>query len=226
VKPHIGDGGDICLEINQQAEELAGTSSSAGPITSTRSQKTSVVAKNEETLVLGGIMQDRDIEEVSKVPVLGDIPLLGNLFRHTVKTRTKVNLLVFLTSHVIQSNQRRPRATAGPARGHLACARARDERCDRAALKTGRRELRDVMSAASWLAPERSHRWARGGQVRIARGESRLRPAGSAPWNPLAVLGSPSRSRTGRSSSETSRANGLSSRGARRYRPRPTARRR
>jgi len=104
VKPHIGDGGDIRLEINQQAEELAGTSSSAGPITSTRSQKTSVVAKNEETLVLGGIMQDRDIEEVSKVPVLGDIPLLGNLFRHTVKTRTKVNLLVFLTPHVIQSS--------------------------------------------------------------------------------------------------------------------------
>ncbi|MDP1916863.1 MAG: type II secretion system secretin GspD [Myxococcales bacterium] len=104
VKPHIGDGGDIRLEINQQAEELAGTSSSAGPITSTRSQKTSVVAKNEETLVLGGIMQDRDIEEVSKVPFFGDIPLIGNLFRHTVKTRTKVNLLVFLTPHVIQSS--------------------------------------------------------------------------------------------------------------------------
>ncbi|MDP3499719.1 MAG: type II secretion system secretin GspD [Myxococcales bacterium] len=104
VKPHIGDGGDIRLEINQQAEELAGTSSSAGPITSTRSQKTSVVAKNEETLVLGGIMQDRDIEEVSKVPFFGDIPLIGNLFRHTVKTRTKVNLLVFLTPHVIHGS--------------------------------------------------------------------------------------------------------------------------
>jgi general secretion pathway protein D len=104
VKPHIGDGGDIRLEINQQAEELAGSSSAAGPITSTRSQKTSVVAKNDETLVLGGIMQDRDIEEVSKVPLLGDIPLIGNLFRHTVKTRNKVNLLVFLTPHVIQSS--------------------------------------------------------------------------------------------------------------------------
>ena len=104
VKPHIGDGGDIRLEINQQAEELAGTSSSAGPITSTRSQKTSVVAKNEETLVLGGIMQDREIEEVSKVPLLGDIPVLGALFRNTTKTKTKVNLLVFLTPHVIQSS--------------------------------------------------------------------------------------------------------------------------
>ncbi|MFO0599934.1 MAG: type II secretion system secretin GspD [Myxococcaceae bacterium] len=104
VKPHIGDGDDIRLEINQQAEELAGTSSSAGPITSTRGQKTMVVAKNEETLVLGGIMQDRDIEQVDKTPVLGDIPLLGALFRHTVKTKTKVNLVVLLTPHIIQSS--------------------------------------------------------------------------------------------------------------------------
>lgn len=102
VKPHIGEAGDIRLEINQQAEELAGTSSSAGPITSTRSQKTTVVAHDAETLVLGGIMQDREIEQISKVPLLGDIPLLGNLFRNTIKTKSKVNLLVFLTPHVIR----------------------------------------------------------------------------------------------------------------------------
>jgi general secretion pathway protein D len=102
VKPHIGDGDDIRLEINQQAEELAGTTSSAGPITSTRNQRTTVVAKNEETLVLGGIMQDRDIDLISKVPFLGDIPILGQLFRSTSKKRTKVNLLVFLTPHIIR----------------------------------------------------------------------------------------------------------------------------
>ena len=101
VKPHIGAGEDIRMEVHQTAEELAGTSSSAGPITSTRSQKTTVVAKNEETIVLGGIMQDRELEQVSKVPVLGDIPLIGQLFRRTAKTKTKVNLLVFLTPHII-----------------------------------------------------------------------------------------------------------------------------
>ncbi|MFT3713208.1 MAG: type II secretion system secretin GspD [Archangium sp.] len=104
VKPHIGDGDDIRLEIDQQAEELTGISNTAGPLTATRGQKTMVVAKNEETLVLGGIMQDRDIEQVSKTPVLGDIPVLGALFRHSTKTKTKVNLLVFLTPHVIQSS--------------------------------------------------------------------------------------------------------------------------
>lgn len=101
VKPHIGAGEDIRMEINQAAEELAGTSTSAGPITSTRSQKTTVVAKNEETIVLGGIMQDREIDGVSKVPLLGDIPLIGQLFRSTKKMKTKVNLLVFLTPHII-----------------------------------------------------------------------------------------------------------------------------
>lgn len=101
VKPHIGAGEDIRMEVNQTAEELAGTSSAAGPITSTRSQKTTVVAKNEETIVLGGIMQDREIDSVSKVPLLGDIPLIGQLFRSTKKTKSKVNLLVFLTPHII-----------------------------------------------------------------------------------------------------------------------------
>ena len=104
VKPHIGDGDTIRLEIDQQAEEIAG-GNDFGPITSTRTQKTTVVAHDAETLVLGGIMQDRDIEKVSKVPVLGDIPILGRLFRHTDKTKTKVNLLVFLTPHIIREQR-------------------------------------------------------------------------------------------------------------------------
>lgn len=101
VKPHIGDGEDIRLEINQQAEEVSGKND-LGPITSTRGQKATVIARNEETVVLGGIMQDREIDDVSKVPVLGDLPIIGGLFRRTGKTHTKVNLLVFLTPHIIR----------------------------------------------------------------------------------------------------------------------------
>lgn len=101
VKPHIGEGDNIRLEINQSAEEVAGENK-LGPITSTRSQKTQVVARDEETVVLGGIMQDREIESVSKTPFLGDIPLLGALFRWSSKKKTKVNLLVFLTPHIIR----------------------------------------------------------------------------------------------------------------------------
>jgi general secretion pathway protein D len=101
VKPHIGDGDTVRLEINQQAEELDGANS-LGPITSTRGQKTAVVAEDQETIVLGGIMQDRVIETVSKTPLLGDIPILGHLFRYTKTQKFKVNLLVFLTPHIIR----------------------------------------------------------------------------------------------------------------------------
>ena len=89
------------LEISQQAEELAGANS-LGPITSTRGQKTAVVAQDEQTVVLGGIMQDRIIESSSKTPFLGDIPILGRLFRYDTKKKIKVNLLVFLTPHIIR----------------------------------------------------------------------------------------------------------------------------
>ncbi|MBX7101451.1 MAG: type II secretion system secretin GspD [Myxococcaceae bacterium] len=101
VKPHIGDGDHVRLEINQSAEEISGQNS-LGPITSTRSQKTAVVAQDGQTLVLGGIMQDRDVEGVSKTPLLGDIPVLGHLFRNTTHKKTKVNLLVFLTPHIVR----------------------------------------------------------------------------------------------------------------------------
>jgi len=102
VKPHIGEGDNVRLDINQTAEEVSG-SNSLGPITSTRAQKTTIVARDSETIVLGGMMKDRVIEGVSKTPFLGDLPVLGRLFRHETKTKIKVNLLVFLTPHVIRT---------------------------------------------------------------------------------------------------------------------------
>ena len=51
--------------------------------------------------MLGGIMQDRDIDTVAKIPGLGDLPLVGRLFRTTTTTKSKVNLLVFLTPHIV-----------------------------------------------------------------------------------------------------------------------------
>ncbi|MBK7862367.1 MAG: type II secretion system secretin GspD [Archangiaceae bacterium] len=100
VKPHISSGEHIRLDVNQSAEEVSGKND-LGPITSTRAQKTTIVADDGETVVLGGIMQDRVIENVSKTPVLGDLPIIGRLFRYEEKKKVKVNLLVFLTPHVI-----------------------------------------------------------------------------------------------------------------------------
>lgn len=109
VKPQINESDFIRMTITEQTEEIASTDPVLGPTTSKRSAKTTVVAKDQETVVIGGIMQDRTIESVSKVPILGDVPLLGHLFRETTRRKTKTNLLLFLTPYIIrdQSDFRR-----------------------------------------------------------------------------------------------------------------------
>jgi general secretion pathway protein D len=104
VKPQINESDYIRLVINEQTEEIASQDPVLGPTTSKRSAKTTVVARNQETVVIGGIMQDRTIESVAKVPVLGDIPILGHLFREQTHRRVKTNLLLFLTPYIIKDN--------------------------------------------------------------------------------------------------------------------------
>ncbi|MDC0714852.1 type II secretion system secretin GspD [Stigmatella sp. ncwal1] len=103
VKPQINESDFIRMVITEQTEEIASSDPVLGPTTSKRSAKTTVVAKDQETVVIGGIMQDRTIESVSKVPILGDIPLLGHLFRDTTRRKTKTNLLLFLTPYIIRN---------------------------------------------------------------------------------------------------------------------------
>ena len=109
VKPQINDSDYIRLALTMQTEEIASNDPVLGPTTSKRSVKNTVVARDQETVVLGGIMQDRTIESVSKVPLLGDIPILGYLFRETTKQKVKTNLLLILTPYIIrdQSDFRR-----------------------------------------------------------------------------------------------------------------------
>jgi general secretion pathway protein D len=102
IKPQINDSDYIRLVISEQTEEIASQDRVLGPTTSKRSAKTTVVAKNQETVVIGGIMQDRTIDSVRKVPILGDLPILGHLFRETDRKKVKTNLLLFLTPYIIR----------------------------------------------------------------------------------------------------------------------------
>jgi general secretion pathway protein D len=104
VKPQINDSDYVRLVIHEQIEEIASQDPVLGPTTSKRSAKTTVVAKDQETVVIGGIMQDRLVESVSKTPILGDIPLLGNLFRQQTRKKVKTNLLLFLTPYIIRES--------------------------------------------------------------------------------------------------------------------------
>lgn len=102
IKPQINESDYVRLVINEQIEEIASSDPVLGPTTSKRSAKTTVIAKDQETIVIGGIMQDRLVESVSKTPLLGDIPLLGNLFRQQSRRKVKTNLLLFLTPYIIR----------------------------------------------------------------------------------------------------------------------------
>lgn len=106
VIPHIHDGEAIRLEVEATAESVAQTtvSGSADLITNKRSIKTMILSDDRETIVLGGLIRDDVREVVSKVPLLGDIPLIGWLFRSKSTNQVKSNLMVFLRATIVSDS--------------------------------------------------------------------------------------------------------------------------
>lgn len=103
IKPQISEGDYIRLEINQEISQVKDFKGQAiDLITTKRSAKTNVVVKNKETVVIGGLIQDTEENVTNKVPFLGDIPLLGWMFKTTSKVRKKTNLVLLLTPHIIK----------------------------------------------------------------------------------------------------------------------------
>jgi general secretion pathway protein D len=106
IKPQIGEGGTVRMTIFQESssisQQVAPGTSNAGPSTDKRSIESTVVVDDGAILVLGGLIEDRFTDQKSKVPLLGDIPLLGNLFRSESRTRRRTNLMVFLRPVVLR----------------------------------------------------------------------------------------------------------------------------
>ncbi|HPF59606.1 MAG TPA: type II secretion system secretin GspD [Candidatus Competibacteraceae bacterium] len=98
VKPQINEGNAVKLEIEQEVSSVVPSANAAtqGPTTNKRSIKTIVMVEDEQILVLGGLIDDQLTESAQKVPLLGDMPLLGNLFRYRNTSKLKRNLMVFL----------------------------------------------------------------------------------------------------------------------------------
>jgi len=105
VKPHIHDGEAIRLEVEATAESVSSTSvdGSADLITNKRSIKTMILSDDQETIVLGGLIRDDVTETESKVPLLGDIPVLGWLFKSKSTSHTKNNMMVFLRPTIVDN---------------------------------------------------------------------------------------------------------------------------
>jgi len=115
LKPQVSEGDYIRLDINQEISSVGATitvgSGSTDRITNKRSAKTNVVVKDNEMVVIGGLIQDQDDETISKVPFLGDIPGLGWLFKTKTKNKTKTNLMIIMTPHIVKDSEDLARVT-------------------------------------------------------------------------------------------------------------------
>ena len=106
VRPQINEGNAVKMYINQEVSSIFGPlgEMSTDLITNKRNIKTTVLVEDGETIVLGGLIDDNVQESVKKVPFLGDIPLLGRLFKTTSISRTKRNLMVFLRPTIVRDS--------------------------------------------------------------------------------------------------------------------------
>ncbi|MBI5038646.1 MAG: type II secretion system secretin GspD [Nitrospirae bacterium] len=122
ITPHTTESDLVRLDLYQEISSLGGSvpvgPDQEVPITNKRSAETSVVVRNNETVVIGGLIKDDLTVTERKVPILGDLPILGYLFRYQSKQKGKTNLILFLTPHIIRdsealekiSNEKRKRA--------------------------------------------------------------------------------------------------------------------
>ena len=102
VKPQVSEAGTVKLQIFQEVSSVQDRSLSAGLITNRRAIESNVLVDDGQIVVLGGLLEDRIEGSNEKVPGLGDIPILGNLFRYDARRRVKTNLLVFLRPVVVR----------------------------------------------------------------------------------------------------------------------------
>jgi general secretion pathway protein D len=105
VTPHINPAGLVTMDIYPQTSSLAAQTVPIGgginaPVFNMRYAQARVAVRDGQTIVIGGLMQDQLSKTVNKVPFLGDIPCLGVLFQSTTETKTKTELLIFITPHV------------------------------------------------------------------------------------------------------------------------------
>jgi general secretion pathway protein D len=106
IRPQVGEGGSVRMTIFQESssvsKDTAPGTSNAGPTTNKRQIETNVVVDDGGIVVLGGLIEDGFTEEQSKVPLLGDLPGIGALFRSQSRTKTRTNLMVFLRPVVLR----------------------------------------------------------------------------------------------------------------------------
>lgn len=103
VKPQINAGGTVTLAIKQIVSSVASTIDARDFVLNKRELETSVTVGDGQILALGGLLEDSEHRSVQKIPLLGDVPVVGNLFRSTSRKREKTNLMIFIRPTVVRT---------------------------------------------------------------------------------------------------------------------------
>lgn len=109
VTPHITDDRIVSMDVTPEistltAETVPISDTIDAPVFATRAAETGVVVPDGKTVVIGGLMEDSKSKSDKRIPILGDIPLIGNLFKDQTNSKSKTELLIFLTPHVVQND--------------------------------------------------------------------------------------------------------------------------
>jgi general secretion pathway protein D len=177
VKPQINEGGTVTLELEQEVSSVDSSTRGADLITNKRSIKTTVLVDDSDIVVLGGLIQNNLTENDQKVPWVGDIPVLGHLFKNARNDHSKTNLMVFLRPTIINDREgnlstatsryeelrraRKPRSRAARA----ACCAKRRRACRRRTACWNERALR-LRAPPRRVRARRGRRGARDGVPR------------------------------------------------------------
>lgn len=113
VTPQINEGNSVKLTILQKVDSLSAVAGAVDLTTNTRSVKTTVLVDDGKMIVLGGLIQDNVTESVKKLPLLGDLPLIGWLFSHKSTQKVKTNLMVFLKPTILRDIEASTSVTDG-----------------------------------------------------------------------------------------------------------------
>ncbi len=104
ITPHINDSDQVRMEIKEEFSDAGSPTGALGAVPiNKRTADTTIVVRDQQTVVIGGLVRESHVNGETKVPVLGDIPVLGVLFRQTKTTKQKTNLLLILTPHIVRT---------------------------------------------------------------------------------------------------------------------------
>jgi type IV pilus assembly protein PilQ len=104
IKPHITQSGDIIMYIRPEISDGSVDQNTGVPSTNTASSETRIIAKDGQTIVIGGLLRDRLEKKVDKVPILGDIPIIGILFRGSSESVVKNEIVILLSPKIVNGN--------------------------------------------------------------------------------------------------------------------------